>query len=64
MFPQAMTKPVAGKVRRQGASHFTTVILPVTRAVETDARFDALGGVLIISLSVTVIFWMRLMLAN
>lgn len=57
-------KPVAGKARRQGRNHFTTLILPVKRAAETDARFDAFGGVLIISLSVGLIFWMRLILAT
>jgi hypothetical protein len=64
MFTRSTTKTAAGKVRRRGRNHFTTVILPVKRAAETDARLDALGGVLIISLAVALIFWMRLILAN
>lgn len=57
-------KSVSGKVSRSNFNHFITVILPVKQATEQDARFDALGGVMVVSLLVAIISLMRLMLAN
>jgi hypothetical protein len=54
----------SNKVDREHFKPFITSLLPVKHMTGRDGRLDALGGVLIISLAVALMFWMRLILAN
>ena len=62
MSTREMTKAVFGKANRSDFYHFVTPLLPRNRASE--AGFDILGGVMVVSLSVSLVFLMRLILAN
>ncbi|MGD0208523.1 MAG: hypothetical protein ABSC89_13055 [Verrucomicrobiota bacterium] len=55
-------KSVFGKADRSGFHYFVTPVLPMNRTSE--AGFDFLGGVIVVSLSVGVMLLMRLLLAH
>ncbi len=62
MFAREMMKTVFGKVNRSGFHHFANPVPPRKRVSETG--FDALGGLMIVSLSAGLAVLMRLILAN
>jgi hypothetical protein len=62
MSTREMTKAVFGKASRSGFHYFVTPVFPLNRTSE--AGFDFLGGVIVVSLSVGVVFLMRLLLAH
>jgi hypothetical protein len=53
---------VFGKADRSRFHYFVTPVLPTNRTSE--AGFDFLGGVMVVSLSVGVVLLMRLLLAH
>jgi hypothetical protein len=55
-------KSVLGKANRSGFYYFVTPVRPMNRTSE--AGFDVLGGVLVVSLSAGVVLLMRLILTN
>ena len=57
-----LMKTVFGKANRNGFHCLLTSVLPVSRASE--AGFDVLGGVMVVSLSAGVVLLMRLILTN
>lgn len=64
MFTHPNTKSDFGKSCRSGLNHCITVILPVKQATEEDNRSDAVGGLMVVCLSLAIIFLMRFMLEN
>jgi hypothetical protein len=62
MSTREMTQAVFGEASRSDFYHFVTPVLPRNRAPEVG--FDILGGVIVVSLSMGVVFLMRLILAN
>jgi hypothetical protein len=57
-----MTKAVFGQANRSGFLYCVTPVLPRHRTSE--AGFDVLGGVMVVSLSAIAVLLMRLLLAN
>lgn len=57
-----LMKAVFGKANRSGFHYFVTPVLPTNRT--TEAGFDFLGGVIVVSLSVGVVSLMRFLLVN
>ena len=55
-------KVVFGRADRSGFHYFLTSVFPMNHT--TEARFDFLGGVMVVSLSVGVMLLMRLLLAH
>lgn len=55
-------KTVFGKGNRSGFHYLLTSVLPVSRASE--AGFDVLGVIMVVSVSTGVVFLMRLILTN
>lgn len=64
MFIHPTKKTVFGKVSRSGFYYFIYMVLPVKPAAEKDNRFDALGGLLVVVLSIVMMVLMRFMLAD
>jgi hypothetical protein len=62
MSKRKMLKAVSGRASRSGFHHFLTSVFPVNHAREV--RFDLLGGVMVVSLSVVVVFLVRFLLVN
>lgn len=62
MSTHRMTKAVFGKANRSGFHHFVTPVLAMNR--RSEAGFDVVGGVMVVSLSAGVVLLMRLILAN
>jgi hypothetical protein len=62
MFTHKPMITVFDKISRSGFHYLTTPVLPVKRASE--AGFDVLGGVTVVSLSAGMAVLMRLLLAN
>lgn len=62
MFTHKLMKTVFGKAKRNGFHYLLTSVLPVSRASE--AGFDVLGGIMVVSLSAGVVLLMRLILTN
>ena len=62
MSKHEMVKAVFGKPNRSGFHYFVTPVLPMNR--KSEAGFDFLGGVIVVSLSVGVMLLMRLLLAH
>jgi hypothetical protein len=62
MSKHEMVKTVFGRASRSGFHYFLTSVFPMNRTPE--ARFDFLGGVMVISLSMGVVLLMRLFLAH
>ena len=62
MSTREMTKTVFGKANRSGFHHLVTPVHLMNRTPEVG--FDVLGGVIIVSLSMAVVFLMRLILVN
>ena len=62
MSKQEMVKAVFGRSNRSGFHHFLTSAFPMNH-VRT-ARFDFLGGVMVASMSMGMVFLMRLLLAH
>jgi hypothetical protein len=56
-----LVKKVSGRASRSGFHHLLTSVFPMNHTPE--ARFDFPGGVMVVSLSVGVVFLMRLLLA-
>ena len=62
MSTHEMVKSVFGKAGRSGFHYYLTSVFPMHRAPE--AGFDVLGGVIVVSVSVGVVFLMRLLLVH
>lgn len=62
MFTHKLMKTVFGKADRSGFCHFVMPVCPRNRIPE--AGFDVLGTIMVVSLSVGVVFLMRLILTN
>ena len=62
MLTHAMITIAFGKIRRSGFHHFLTCVFNVKRT--TEAERDALGGAMVVFVSVGVVLLMRLILAN
>jgi hypothetical protein len=62
MLAREVMTTVFDKVNRTGFHHFTTPALPMKRGSE--AAFDGLGGLMVVSLSAEILVLMRLLLAN
>jgi hypothetical protein len=60
MSKHEMVKAVFGRASRSGFHHFLTSVFHLNHSPEV--RFDFLGGVMVVSLSVGVVFLMRLFL--
>jgi hypothetical protein len=62
MLTHEMITTALGKIRRSGFHRFLTSVLNVKR--RTEAERDALGGVMVVIVSVGVVLIIRLILAN
>jgi len=62
MYAIEMMKPGFGKVTRSGLHRFITATLPFTPP--PDARFEIVGGLMTVSLSIVLLALMRLLLAD
>lgn len=62
MFTHKLMKTVFGKANRSGFFYFVLPVRPRHRTPE--AGFDVLGTITVVSLSVGVVFLMRLILTN
>lgn len=62
MFTHKLMQAVFGKANRSGFHNFVTPVRPMNRTSE--AGFDVLGGVMVVSLSTGVVLLMRFILAN
>jgi len=62
MSTHKLMNAVFGKADRSRFHYFVTPVLPTNRTSE--AGFDFLGGVMVVSLSVGVVLLMRLLLAH
>jgi hypothetical protein len=62
MSKHEMVKAVFGRPSRSGFHHFLTSVFPMYRTSE--AGFDVLGSVIVVSASLGVVFMMRLLLAH
>jgi hypothetical protein len=62
MITREVMKTVFEKANRTGFHHFTTPALPMKRGSE--AAFDGLGGLMVVSLSAGILVLMRFLLAN
>jgi hypothetical protein len=62
MLTHEMITTALGKIRRSGFHHFLTSVFNVKRT--TEAERDALGGAMVVIVSVGVVLLMRLILAN
>jgi hypothetical protein len=62
MAKHEMVKAVFGRASRSGFHHFLTSVLFMNRTPE--ARFDFLGGAMVVSLSMGMVLLMRLLLAH
>jgi hypothetical protein len=62
MSKHEMVKAVFGRSSRSGFHYFLTSVFPMNDA--PTARFDFLGGVMVVSLTVGVVLLMRFLLVN
>jgi hypothetical protein len=62
MSKHEMVKAVFGRSNRSGFHHILTSVFPMNRRLE--AGFDVLGSVIVVSLSMGMVFMMRLLLAH
>ena len=62
MSTHKLMKAVFGKTCRSGFHCFLTSVFPLNRTPR--AGFDALGGIIVVSLSIGTVFLMRLLLAH
>ena len=62
MYATEMMKPGFGKVTRSGLHRFITATIPF--APSPDARFEIVGGLMVVSLSTFLMALMRLLLAD
>ena len=62
MSKHEMVKAVFGRTSRSGFHCFLTSVFPMNPALE--ARFDFLGGIMVVGLSFGLVFLMRLLLEN
>ena len=61
MSAQKLMKAIFGKANRSGFHYFVTPVFLMHR--QSEAGFDVLGGLIVVSLSLGVVFLMRLILA-